>query len=383
MGIVSTGTKSGGQGVSVLVRVSNFGESEAQAVIDISSGGLNVASRPVLVAPGGSASITVDGLTRAPYVEARLTSAGDTFALDDTAYALSEGTSDFNILLVTRQNMFLEKSLALRPATRVYVTSPEDYTPSSRYSLYVFDSWLPGEMPRTPILVFNPPGPVGPVTPGAQEKVGRMLTAQGSHQVMKFVDLQDVAVNEGRKLVLGLGAQVLMTAGAPFAAAYEDSSRRAVVVGFDVHESNMPLKPCFPVFVCNALEWLVPPPVAPGEHIAGRPLDLSLPAWVERATVRGPGNAREDLVVEAGQALVVPRLPGLYSLEMSAAGRTETVFFRAATPPSESKIALKPLSAAGSPQGSSPATGRPLWDHLAGVALAILALEWWIYARGA
>jgi hypothetical protein len=210
-----------------------------------------------------------------------------------------------------------------------------------------------------------------------------MLTAHDGHQVMKFVDLQDVALNEGRKLALGPGANALMAAGGPLAAAWEANGHRAVVVGFDVHESNMPLKPCFPVFILNALEWLVPPPVAPGEHIVGRTLELALPAWVERAQVTGPGNARESVVLASGRAPVLPQLPGLYSLEMSAPGRTDVVFFQATVPRFESTLASRSLATVGSSRQASLAMGRPLWDYLAVAALVILALEWWIYARGA
>jgi len=380
-GIVSVGTRTGTQGVSVLVRVANYGTAESEATVDISSGNLAVARRTVTIKPGTSESITLEGLSASQYIAAHVSSPGDSFAADDQAYAIVEGTGDLNILLVTAQNMFLERSLALRPGARVFVTAPEDYAPSSRYSLYVFDGWVPEELPRAPVLVFNPPRAVGPITPWPPGKIARTLASQAGHQVMKFVDLQGVAVNEGRQLTLGPGAEPLVTAGAPLAAAWEGSTR-GVVVGFDVHESNMPLKPCFPVFVCNALEWLVPPPVMPGEHIAGHPVDIALPPWVERARVSGPGNAGRTLSLEAGRATFIPPLPGLYAVEMSAGDRTETRFFQARTPPSESSIAPMLVSVAGGQATGSLASGRPLWDYLAGIALAVLALEWWVYARG-
>ncbi len=382
-GIVSVGTRTGAQGVSVLVRVANYGISESQATVDISSGALAVGRRTVTIKPGTSESITLEGLGASPYVAAHVSSPGDSFAADDEAYAIMEGAGDLNILLVTAQNMFLERSLALRPGARVYITAPEDYAPSPRYSLYVFDGWVPDELPLAPVLVFNPPRAVGPITPGPLEKIARTLAPQSDHQIMKFVDLQGVAVNEGKKLTLGAGATPLLTAGAPLAAAWEGLTK-GIVVGFDVHESNMPLKPCFPVFVCNALEWLVPPPIMPGEHVAGLPVDIAPPPWVERARISGPGNtAGRTLSLEAGRATFTPPLPGLYAIEMSAGDKMETRLFQARTPTSESNIVPTPVSLAGGETAGSIASGRPLWDYLAGLALVVLALEWWVYARGA
>lgn len=80
---------------------------------------------------------------------------------------------------------------------------------------------------------------------------------------------------------------VLLSGGQPMLALSEEGGRRAAVLGFDLHDSNLPLKADFPVLVQNLLSWLLPDAAASVEAAGcGMPVSFvldarSVSAWVE------------------------------------------------------------------------------------------------------
>lgn len=383
VGIVSMGTRQSGGSTSVLIRLGNFGDSLVEAELEVMSGQSTVARRQVTLEADELRSVVIDGLTASPYLSARVKSQGDVFALDDTAYVIPESARELDILLVTKGSLFLETALSLRPQASLFVTTPEKYSPSERYGLYVFDNFIPPEMPNAPVLVFDPPVRVGPVTPGPKTAAATLRPVSPEHPVLKHTRLDDVSVMSSSALATGDGGLALASAGSVTAVAlYEGAPGRGIVVGFGVHQSDFALKPSFPIFILNCLEWLVQPPVAEGEHIAGRPVSVSVPAWAERVSVIEPSGSRQQISVEGGRAVALPERPGLYALVLSSKQTTQTRYFAASAHRSESRISANYVSFEDSVAKASVVAGRPLWHVLAALGLCFLTVEWWVYTRG-
>ena len=77
-----------------------------------------------------------------------------------------------------------------------------EFRPADVYDLYIFDGWLPPELPPGNWLIFNPP--VGsPLLPVSGEIVAPPLdyVAQ-DHRLMQFVDIRDLQVSRARRLEL-------------------------------------------------------------------------------------------------------------------------------------------------------------------------------------
>src|SRR5205814_516526 len=91
--------------------------------------------------------------------------------------------------------------------------------------------------------------------------IGRVRAIDAGDPLLANVELQDVHVARsqdlrnsafGRPLISSLQTPLVLVRDEPF---------RQVLVGFDLHESDLPLRIAFPILVQNLSEWLLPPSV--------------------------------------------------------------------------------------------------------------------------
>ena len=82
---------------------------------------------------------------------------------------------------------------------------------------------------------------------------------------------------------------------APLILAGELGRQRIIWIGFDVLESNWPLRVSFPIFIANAVEWLNPANARSGQLLvkAGDPFRLALSEPASSAQVTLPGGSDE------------------------------------------------------------------------------------------
>src|SRR5439155_560029 len=73
--------------------------------------------------------------------------------------------------------------------------------------------------------------------------------------VMRYVDLRDLTIASALAL-RPRGGEVLAEGEVPLIWAYDGAGIRAIVLGFGLPESDLPLQIAFPIFLNNALAWL-------------------------------------------------------------------------------------------------------------------------------
>jgi Ca-activated chloride channel family protein len=177
----------------------------------------------------------------------------------------------------------------------------------------------------------------------------------------------------------------------PLLVAGEDAGRRMAVMGFDVHQSDLPLQPAFPVLMQHVLDFLVPPGsvVTPVVRLGDPASVVPLPE-AQSVEVVTPDNQRLRLAPPFpappfGDTLV----PGVYQVvQRDAAGQNTTSLFAANfVSPGESRLSAgDPVPAVvsgttSSNVGGTPAAPRELWQWAALIGLVLLAAEWWAYLR--
>jgi hypothetical protein len=214
----------------------------------------------------------------------------------------------------------------------------------------------------------------------------------------------------------GNAADVLIesTLGPIAAIAPRDSYQDAVlgfeIVGLDADgvrtaNTNWPLRPSFPTFWLNVLEYLATGSEEQESAAVrpGRPIELRAPANVERLTVVAPGG-REIPVTRSAQdsfQFAATDTPGVYEVRQGAAtGEANTARERFAVnlfDRAESDVGVRPSQDPES-QTLRPADIRigdadiaaaidrtparhELWKVLLAGALFVLVLEWYIYNR--
>lgn len=162
----------------------------------------------------------------------------------------------------------------------------------------------------------------------------------------------------------------------------EDGAHRAAVIGFDVHDSNLPLKADFPVLIQNLLAYLLPDPAAEIANAAcGESVSIAYDVRSTEVSVRTPSGKTAALT---GGRLSDTQEIGLYTLrERFADGTNRETRFALHIPAAESNT----LTVAESSEGTrAEGTGSgyrewTLWALLALFALAIA--EWEVSRRGA
>lgn len=308
-------------------------------------------------------------------------SQSDALAVDDERFAVRERPAGHTALLVTQDNVFVQTALSLRSSLSVTAASPSDAQASGKYDLYVYDGLVPDALPESgSLMVFAPNREVLGVVPGpAQAAAAFVRAAAGStaNALCENLALDEIALLSFHPLLGGtavwrIGEDALLSVT-------EQNGRRAAIFGFDVHESNLPLKADFPLLIQNLLDYLLPEASASAtDAVCGDSVDLRLDERTLDAYVSTPSGARAEA---PGGLLSDTSEAGLYTLvERFEDGQRQTAFALHA-PLAESDT----LTVADSTQGEH-GQGEPggqewtVWLLL--LALLTLLAEWEVSRRG-
>ena len=147
---------------------------------------------------------------------------------------------------------------------------------------------------------------------------------------MRYVSFDNVHV--ASNLVVktpSWGVSLVDSQQSPMIVAGELDRQRIVWIGFDVLDSDWPLRVSFPVFMANAVDWLNPATVRNSQlqiH-AGDPFRLALSQPVSSAQVTLPDGTVRNLQVQTNANSVIfgdTIREGVYHLE--GAGTNDTTF---------------------------------------------------------
>lgn len=369
---------------TVSLRVVNLGHQRRDVQLELRADGELVDVLPVPIAGNESAELDWPGLEEGTAVlEARI-APGDTFALDDAAWLVTENTQQRRVLVVTAENGFLLSALQLRSDLDVTVVKPEDYRPGP-YDLYVFDGFIPpGELPD-PALVIAPPNHTGPLSAGTVVDPGEVLPADPRDPLLRYVSLKDVHVQAAARITPLPGWRtVIAAANGPLLLVTQDEPRLAQMT-FDIHRSDLPLRPAFPVLVQNLVTHLLGGSFANQTFPVGQPVRLVADEGVEALEVQGPDGYRQTLEAPFPATLEDTRRPGVYTVGEVGPENPETRRFVVQLDvPEQSRVspgAGPALETGAARPGEAPPSTRELWPWLAALALTAVAVEWVVYLR--
>ncbi len=389
-----------GSAISQLfLRLVNFGEQSRTALLRISRDETVLLDQQVRLEPGESLPLTVDAgdSSRARFVaELRNVEAGaplDIFPPDDRAYTAVAPTTNRRVYLVSEGNIFLERLLLLLPDIIPLRLVPDNSglfrLPEDPNGVFILDGQIPGEsMPDGDLLLLNPPENELFDVFGELESVGAGMVLD--HPLSEQLSWESVHIRLTKRIGLPVWGQVLVDSDqTPLVFVGEQAGRRVAVVGFDLHESDLPLQVGFPILFSRLIGYLAPPQAVerpngtlPLESVAIRP-----PA--DAHTVRVTTPSGEILVYEAGNGTILfsdTAETGIYQVEISSpAGSAEEAFSVNFFDPQESTILPVPSVNLG--QEPVPAAvenqvaNREIWIWLLVFALAFILIEWLAYHR--
>ncbi len=394
----------------LFVEAANSGARPARRRVLVEGDGALLDARDLEMAPGGRASFHLD-LPPLALVTARFAEA-DALALDDQAWLTTEGERGLEVGIVGEGNRFLEAALALLPAVRevrVGEAGTEGLPAAgpgtaagAAADLVVLNAVLPAALPARPLLVIAPPGPLGegaealrPAGPDLELPLAAVEVEAEGHPLLAGGGFAEASFLRAKALDLGSAWRPLVSARAqgrswPLLAEGRLGGRPAILLAFDLRDTDLPLLPAFPLLVAGAVDRLVPRRLveAPAGAAAGEPLALRLAPGVTALTVQEPGGRRWAPPVRGSEALLEGGLlPGLYQVEAQGPRGPELSTF-ALNLLREHPADLRPrdpLAVAAGANGPAAGTTRPpaapapgrreLWRPLAWLALLLLVLE--------
>ena len=345
----------------------------------------------------GGASRTLEArLALAPLPGPSPKAESDDLPADDRAYAVLPERRRTKVLAVTSGNTYLEAALLLDEYLDVTSITPDKLATTlgaQRFDVAIVDGVGAALKPGLPTLYLDA-REGGPLKVDAKKPLlePSFETLERKHPILRWTALENVGIGVGTKLVPGEGDKVVGASSAgPLLVAGQRQGTKFVALGFDVRQSDFPLRIAWPVFLLNTINWFVE---EDGDYLSsfktGEVWHVPAPlgAASEVALV-DPQQKEHRVPVEDGRAVFFGTRAGFYRLKKpQKAGESggDVLFAANLVDPVESAIAPKTELVVDGKKGGEVAgfqvgVRRELWIYLLLAVAAISAIEWATYHR--
>ncbi|HOF87331.1 MAG TPA: VWA domain-containing protein [Armatimonadota bacterium] len=375
-------------GFEGLLSIKNFGNTARRFTLELTFEQTLLDARELTLGPGKQRTEVLSefpegvlaALKNADGVLTATIALDDDLAVDNAARVLLPKTDPLPVALVSAGgNLFLETALKLD--SMVQVTRGGFLPPTLPPGAVVIADGVPlSAIPHGVSALIIGPRALSPAVPARGRGMATAPTVADwdrRHPVLEHVDLSGLYISRAMTLAPTGGARALIeTAEGPIALVEEKPGRRVIYLGWEMHDSDFPLRVGFPIFIGNCVDWLS----------GGR-------ARAEGLTVR-TGQVVQ-LPAAAGETLTQPdgttgplgaggfraALAGVYTVKGKEGTRR---FVANLADAGESNLLPHSLTFAGRAANvvSGPVrTEQELWRWVLLAALALLCLEWWVFHR--
>jgi len=392
--------------LQAFARIENFGAAPANASIGLYLDGELIDADEVDLAANGEGGVefNLQDLESAD-LELRVDTQ-DELVVDNRAWSPLDPPRHARVLCVTSGDQPLELALKTERAQALadvtierpsYLETP-DYrrrAAGGEYDLIIYDRCVPREMPQANTWWIGRLPPVAGWVAAAKVEVPQLIDLERTHPLMQFVEMGEVLFREGTPLTAPAGGLSLIDSdrGSLLMIAPRESFQDLVagfeLLGGEQIGTNWPLRPSFPVFVLNVLEYLggraedgASLVVQPGQvaslriNTASDQVIVVNPGGV-RTAVRRNGRNTFDFAGTAEQGLY-----RVFDGEQLVRRFAVNLFDTAESdirPRADGAIRIGQTKVEGS-AGPQPVRQHG-WRILLLAALAVLLVEWYIYNR--
>ena len=423
-----------------LLRVVNASKEERQFNVELYFKEDLFDVRPYTLAPGESKSEIFSNFTFEGGELKAVLDIDDALSTDNVAYAALPKRERISVLLVTEENPFLEKALAVDEQLDLNVVTPAVYVSTaplkshnsegkSAYQVVIFDRYSPPTLGDGNYMFIYPPATTSSLeTSGTELKwnIGASLETpiitdwERAHPILRHVHLENVQIGEAYQITPPATAQVLARSfESPVLFVDVAPNRKIVFAAIDILQSDLPLRIAFPVIIANTIQWFQQRTgiqeyyLRTGEVLQQRiePLtEADSPQDVPRSiTITGPEDETWEIPIEQNEILFdQTQRAGFYELKrtnrslpeatapieaedspLEAAASTEeengTLWAVNLADETESHIGTDPaiedlLEESVLPSGAA-FLHYPPWVYLVFLAVGLSVVEWFLYQR--
>jgi hypothetical protein len=374
--------------------VANYGKAPRPLYITMREQGASdvLASRREVVQPGERKAVQLDfHPTPGDYKKGLVFEIAphDAMPVDDVAYARVPAGDKLPVYLAGA-SPWIERAVAADPMVDLRTSTVAQLLaePLDLDTFVIVDGACPPAPPGGDLLVVHPPpGRCGGTVVGAAVERPELTSWENADPRLRFLTLDGVHVAHANLLEPEGASQRLVNARqGTLVTDISTSTRAGTLVGFDVGESDWPLKASFVLFVRNLLEQARAHRARgiTGPARAGEPMRLTVPATATHLEATGPAGEKVEVAQRSGLA-VIPDIPrvGFYTLAWQGPQAGSTLVPANLTSAAESDLTARPLavdpakvtvSAAAQPDAHNEWT----WV-LALIALGLVVFDvWWL-----
>lgn len=243
--------------IKVIANVTNNGDKEYEGDFSLYNGDklLEVNKINLGVSESKTLSFELDSLSD-DYLKGEL-SRKDILMEDNTYYHVINENKVKKVLLVTDENVFLEKAFGIIENTEVYKTNdPNNITEKDEYDLYVFDNKMPEVMPKSGNILF--------INPSSNElfnvlnggEMGQAKAIKGA--VSSYLENTQFTLSEYKIIETPYyGTNILTIDDNSIGFKGEVNDRKIAALSFDLHSTDFALKKEFPILIYELGEELI------------------------------------------------------------------------------------------------------------------------------
>lgn len=310
----------------------------------------------------------------------------DKLSVDNQAYSFIPKNLKKKVLLVSSGNFFLEKALNVDPNLEIYRINPSTFSDfdTSEFETIIFDRFSPEQLPVGNYIFIHalPPN----LTVSEYVETPTIIDWENDHSILRFINLADVAVAKSMKINGNEFLKPLLFAEkSDLIWTYDDGKIKSIIIGFDLFDSNFPLKVSFPIFISNSIHWLSQNNVKSfrGNINTGETYKIYPPQNAKQVEIQLPNSdkidlSREQIPIHFQQT----DLAGLYKIDF---GDSTAQFVANLLNEEESNIQPETSLSLGDKtieaQSGALATKTEIWRYLAFLAIIILLAEWYFYHK--
>lgn len=357
-----------------------------------------LASRKLTLAPGERAPVV---LTFEPTLGDRGTglvvevSPEDALATDDRVYARVPMGRKIPVVLAPSDGApWVKRALSADPDVELLGSTVQGLSTAAvpEDALVVVDGACPASLPGGDLMLVNPPaGKCRTATVGEPVDRPTITSWSEADPRLRFLTLDGVEVAKARKIETeGQADALVKTRDGVLISDVSSPGRTGTLIGFDVGESNWPLKASFVLFVRNVAELARAHRArgVTGPARTGEPMTVRVPPDVTAVDVENPAGKTLSIPAKAGLS-VVPEVAraGFYFVSWKGERPGSVLVAANLTSEAESDLSPKPLAKSGAPvrisDAAAVADSHTDWAWvLAALALALIAFDaWWLTRR--
>ncbi len=327
---------------------------------------------------------------------------GDSFSLDDEAWALMPENKRQSVLLVSKDNLFMEGALLIFDHLDVDKLSPEEYEETiakseiTGYDAVIYHGYTPTKVVSSPthLLYFAPKGEDAPFPISGSWRGGRITQVSPTHPITRWLEMSDVnfdSIDTYRVDTSAAEVTLLRSIRSAVAAAKKEGRRKVAAFGFSLEGTDVMLRTAFPLLMVNTLDWFAG---ADSDLITtyttGRPAHVPLDGTygISEVEVTTPSGAQPKAPLRDGYATFFASEVGVHTLVARQNGEDVAEIQLAAnlSDPLESAIEPSAELALGGKTLEAPAFGtvtarQSLWVYLCLMVLLLLVVEWYTFNR--